>query len=87
MKTYNAVFMPGVRSALVGAMVDMSTCEEEIEEVVGCSIESIEESEYISSCYIISDKTRYSWVGIDADMISGKDTNLFPRVMSWVRNP
>jgi hypothetical protein len=38
----------------------MSTCEEEIEEVVGCSIESIEESEYISSCYIISDKTRYS---------------------------
>jgi hypothetical protein len=37
----------------------MSTFEEEIEEVVGSSIESIEESEYISSCYIISDKTRY----------------------------
>jgi hypothetical protein len=45
----------------------MLTYEEEIEEVVGWLIESTEESEYISSCYIISNETRYSWVGVDAD--------------------
>lgn len=38
----------------------MLTYEEEIKEEVGSLIETVEQSEYISSCYISSDETRYS---------------------------